>query len=149
MNFLENQEDQSNWIVLGTDLIVDDYAKEKGLSYQDAFKALDRKKVESKFKAQLHDAFKKNMNILWDQTNTGLNARRKKLSMIPSNYTLEAVTFELSRDEINRRLAKRQNETGKVIPDFVVDNMIADYIRPSKSEGFSKVHLIKNQDNIS
>ena len=143
-DFLSTCVDKNSWTVLGTDLIIDEYAEEKGISYQDAHKTLTRKKVESKFKAQLRDAFKKNMNVLWDQTNVGRNARAKKLAMIPANYNVEAVVFELDRDEVNRRLAKRQTETGKFVPNFVVDQMMADYSRPSKTEGFSKVQVINS-----
>ena len=143
-DFLSACADKDSWTVLGTDLIIDEHAEERGISYQEANKTLNRKKVESKFKAQLRDAFKKNMNVLWDQTNVGRNARAKKLAMIPATYNVEAVVFELDRDEVNRRLAKRQTETGKFVPNFVVDQMMADYSRPSKTEGFSKVQVINS-----
>lgn len=140
-NFLE--EDSREWIVVSTDNIYEEYAAEKGITYDEAYRALPAKKVNAKFRLGINDAIKHRKNIVWDQTNVYQNARRKKMASLPKkDYEAIAVVFEIAREELARRHAARLAETGKSVPSKIVDEMAANYIRPSKAEGFTHVHLI-------
>lgn len=132
------------WIVMSTDDIIEDWAKKNGKTYSEAFAILDFKDIQSKFDSKLKTALQNKQNIIWDQTNIQSGARKKKLSQIPSFYQTAAIAFEVSEDELMRRLADRSNNTGKTIPDTVIRSMIRNYQPPSKSEGFETVHFIRN-----
>ena len=137
------ETDINEWVVLSTDNIYEAYAVKKEITYDEAFDALPNKKVNAKFQLSKTVAFKNRDNIIWDQTNVYPNARRKKLASLPKkDYEAIALVFEIDRAEIDRRLAVRFAETGKSVPAKSVDEMAENYLRPSTSEGFSKVHLI-------
>lgn len=130
------------WTVLSTDAIYEEYAAEKGISYSQAYLDLPGKKVQTKFRLSINESFKARKNIIWDQTNVYPNARRKKLASLPKkDYEAIAVVFELGREELNRRNAARLAEEGKFISDKTIDIMAENYVRPSKAEGFTHVHV--------
>lgn len=132
----------NGWTILSTDNIYEEYAAEKGLTYSEAFQALPYKKVKAKFRIQVDIALKNRENIIWDQTNVYESARRKKLSQVPKDYETIAVVFEVERGELDRRNAMRLAETGKGIPDKIINDMLKNYTLPTKAEGFSHVHII-------
>lgn len=134
----------NDWVVHSTDAIIEKHATEKGITYAEAFDVLPFKDVQAKFNAQVRQSFNKRLNIIWDQTNMTVNSRRKKLSQVPKDYDITAVSFEIDRDELRRRSEKRKSETGKEVPEKVIDQMIDGYVRPSKSEGFDNIQIISN-----
>jgi gluconate kinase len=76
------------------------------------------------------------MDIIWDQTSTTVASRIKKFRMLP-NYEHIAVVFETpDRIELKRRLASRP---GKVIPEVVVEGMLASFEMPTEEEGFTQI----------
>jgi len=137
----EIQEGMMNDIgILSSDIWLESYAKEAGKDYQWAF--------ENKFKeanASMREDLKyfthNNINIIWDQTNMSVKARRKKLSQIPKHYHKVAIVFEVDREELNERLSTRAEQTGKHIPQYVIDNITEQYIQPTLDEGFEKVFI--------
>ena len=142
-NFLE--EDSREWVIVSTDVIYEEYAAEKGITYDEAYRALPAKKVNAKFRLVINDAFKHRKNIIWDQTNVYQNARRKKMASLPKkDFEAIAVVFEVERAELDRRCAARHAETGKFVSGKVIDEMAENYIRPSKAEGFTHVHLLSS-----
>jgi len=130
------------WVVLSTDAIIEKYADDKNVTYAEAFAALPFKKVQSKFNIQAKDAFKNQYNVIWDQTNMTVKSRKKKLSQVPDNYETAAITFEIDREELRRRGEQRKGETGKEVPEKIIDQMIDSYVRPTKAEGFSSIRII-------
>jgi len=136
--FMEN--DSNDWTVISTDVFIEKYAAEQGITYSEAFYKLPFK-TKTKFNIALREAVNKKKHIIWDQTNLSIKIRRKKMLQTPK-YVHKAVAFELDYDELFRRLEKRQNETGKSVSDKIVNQMIETYERPTKSEGFVSVELI-------
>ena len=144
-NFISSSDE--DWVVLSTDKHIEDWADARGLSYAEAFvhpKFSFKKDAQSKVNIGLRQALNKNQNIIWDQTNMTVNSRKKKLRQIPDNYETAAVAFDIDRDELTRRNEKRKGETGKTVPLKVIDDMIASYQAPSKSEGFDTVHFVND-----
>lgn len=141
--FVSSSED--GWVVLSTDKYIEDWAVARGMSYAEAFvhpKFSFKKDAQAKINIGLRQALNKGQNIIWDQTNMTANTRRKKLGQIPDVYETAAIAFEIDREELTRRGEKRKGETGKTVPLKVIDDMIASYEQPSKSEGFDTVHII-------
>jgi tRNA uridine 5-carbamoylmethylation protein Kti12 len=78
--------------------------------------------------------------VIWDQTNLTVKSRRRKLSMFDSSrWTKFAVSFVPSKEEWQRRLNKRKEETGKTIPEYVLDEMSKSYEPPMVAEGFDQI----------
>jgi predicted kinase len=85
----------------------------------------------------VHNAIRAGVNIVWDQTNTSVKARKQKLDMIPKSYRKVAVVFPTpGAVELGRRLAGR---VGKNIPDHVMRSMITNLQPPTAAEGFDEV----------
>jgi len=122
-----------HYVVISTDDILSALGDAEGLSYSQAFDKFSGQ-ADKKMKIQFRQAKNTNSNIVIDRTNLTLNGRRKFLSQLPKEYLTKAVVFDVSRDELDRRLLRREIETGKYVPKHVVDSMQRNYVPPSKSE---------------
>lgn len=118
-----------------TDMWVDLEAERVGKTYSEIFK--DYMPMAVKLMANhVTMAREKNMDIIWDQTSTSVASRKKKFNMLP-DYEHIAVVFKTPEpEELTRRLASRP---GKVIPHFVIQQMISSFEMPSLDEGFTQV----------
>ena len=134
------KENDKEWVIISSDNIIMEMAEPEGLSYSDAFNKF-AKKAMVEMNHRLKNAIKNGDNIIHDQTNMTVKSRAKKISQA-TGYIKKAIVFELAEDELRRRLDKRKKEDGKTIPEYVVENMLNSYIRPSKAEGFTHVHMI-------
>jgi tRNA uridine 5-carbamoylmethylation protein Kti12 len=78
--------------------------------------------------------------VIWDQTNLTVETRKRKLDIFPSGtWTKFAVPFVPSKEEWRRRLNKRKDETGKSIPEHVLESMSQSYQEPTEAEGFDLI----------
>lgn len=125
-------------VVISTDNIVEEIAKEQGKTYSDVWKSCVKQATKTMY-VRLEDAIKARKHVVWDQTNLSVKKRKEILEYFPSDYETECVYFDVPTDELIRRLKKRAAETGKDIPVGIVINMIKTYEKPDKSEGFHKV----------
>ncbi len=128
----------SSFVIISTDNELEALAESTGTTYNEAFnKHYDQ--AATKAKARFAKALKDNANIVWDQTNLTINKRRKVLSQVPRRYSKICVVFIFDRDTLNVRLDTRHKETGKFIPQSVVDDMEKSFSYPTESEGFDKI----------
>ena len=134
----------SGYAYISADFYIEQLAQAQGKTYGEVFKTA-MKDAEKKMMIRVKQAVNDQENIVWDQTNMSVKSRAGKLAKLGGKYTLKAITFELSRDELDRRLAKRVSEGGKSIPKFVIDSMMANYQRPSSAEEFESVQIINDK----
>ncbi len=122
-----------------------------GESYAEAFLRIQKTGELKQMDKQMYlDAakFNKEKNpddypvVIWDQTNLTAKSRKRKLDMFDDSWFKEARVFELTDDEWNRRLTKRQKETGKSIPAHVLNDMAKSYERPSLDESFNFIQYM-------
>lgn len=76
---------------------------------------------------------------------TSLNPReRKDYILTGKRYSAKIIAYVLERDKatLMKNQAKRKSSGGREVPEFVIDKMIAKYVRPSTSEGFDEVILV-------
>lgn len=128
-------------IIISSDQYIEQRAAAQGKTYGDVFKD-EIKAATAEMNATLENAIICRLPIVWDQTNMNAKTRATKLAKL-KNYNVVAVAFEISQDELNSRLKKRDRETGKAIPGHIMKSMAASYQRPTVDEGFSKVIIIK------
>lgn len=135
------KNNNTDWVIVSTDDIIEGIAKEKGLTYSDVWESnikFATKKADSIFQ----EAIKDNRTIVWDQTNMTSKKRKSILNRIPKGYKKICVVFETPMHIIEQRLINREKETGKHIPKFVLINMNKSYEKPNLSEGFDEVIII-------
>ena len=128
-------QDKKDHKYVSTDQHVEGYAQDQGKTYSEVFEeymptAVKQMMVNVNFAASL------GMDIVWDQTSTTVNSRRKKFVELP-NYEHIAVVFRTPDEpEHARRLTSRP---GKHIPGEIVQDMIDRFEMPTEEEGFKEI----------
>lgn len=130
-------------MIISRDDIVDRLRQGTGMSYGDTFK---NKKFQDAVNLELNNhidnCLKSNKNIIVDMTNMSKRSRSFILSKVPEQYIKNAVVFFIHRDELIRRLKKRQKETGKEIGIDVLNKMINSFEIPTEDE-FDNIEIVK------
>lgn len=137
--FLASQTDE--YVIISSDDLVDAWAAEHGLTYDEAFKICPN--FEKTINYAFREAMKSGKNIIVDRTCMSVKARRKWLSELTDSYEAEAVVFVVDDVELKRRLEARKAAIGKSIPEFVLKSMQNRYQAPSKEEGFVKITYVR------
>lgn len=130
-NFLAGND--RHYVILSTDDLVTQMAADIGLNYTQGFQKFIGPATKQ-FNADFSAAIRAGENIIMDRTNMSAQARAKFLDRLPPQYRKIAVTFQVDRAELDRRLAARAELEGKEIPDHVVNNMLANYDPPTNRE---------------
>jgi predicted kinase len=125
---------------ISTDRYVEEYAKNMGKTYSEVFKEVMPKCVEYMTGDVIH-AREAGQDIVWDQTSTTLHSRLKKIRMLPDYYAIAVVFNSIEREELNRRLQSRY-DSGKIIPENVVQDMIDNWEEPTLEEGFNEIWYV-------
>ena len=127
-------------IVMSFDAIIEEFATKDGTDYTTAFN-----KHAEEANVIYNERFKKaltyNKDIIIDKTNMSKISRAKTLDLIKKEeWMLIAIDFsQVPIGEIKSRLIKREKETGKHIPEDVLEKMLASYEAPTKEEGFNYI----------
>jgi len=131
-----------DYVIVSSDDEIERMAAEVGLNYTDGFEQFVGP-ASRICKEKFREAVNNSVDIIWDQTNLTPKKRRSILSQLKKGYESYSVVFEITTSELEKRLAKRERETGKHIPPKVIKDMANTYIPPSTAEGFKKVTFIK------
>lgn len=133
--WINNQDWSKGCMYISTDKFVEEYAEKVGKTYSEVFKEIMPKAVELMV-AEVILARTEGRDIIWDQTSTTTESRRKKFRMLP-DYEHIAIVFKTpEHDELVRRLNSRP---GKVIPWDVMETMINNWEEPYLDEGFNQI----------
>ena len=138
INKLKNQNPNKEYIVVSTDDTLMKKAKPLGMDYNTAWNHFKYEDVHGEFMFDLRRALKKRHNIIIDRTNLSREDRKPLLKEIPAGYKKVAIIFNVSQEEVMRRLKKRELETGKSIPDDVMKKKFTEFVPPLDNE-FDKV----------
>jgi predicted kinase len=133
--WIKNQEWSKNCVIVSTDNHVENYAQSVNKTYSEVFDEY----METAVKLMLQDveeASRNNRDIIWDQTSTTINSRKKKFNVLPNYYHIAVIFKTPEKTELERRLA---NRPGKIIPLHVVNSMILNFQAPSEKEGFKEL----------
>ena len=124
--------------IISSDDVIERIARHFKVSYSDAFICMPfaNQLIESKLKKYIANG----ENIVWDQTNTTIRSRMRKLAKFGDNYRKIAIYFETPSDIMQ---SKPYNRPGKQIPDEVVAKMISDLQPPEAVEKWDEVRIIK------
>ena len=133
--WIKSQDWAKDLPVVSTDNFVEAYAKEQGKTYSEVFD--EYMPIAVRLMANQALICQANgLDVIWDQTSTSVNARKRKFNTLP-DYEHIAVVFKTpDADELARRLASRP---GKNIPDHVMRSMIDGFQMPTEDEGFKEI----------
>lgn len=123
-----------NAVVVSTDEFIDEYAKQHGLTYKQAFERVNHSRLQEKALERYDMAIKEGWDVVVDRTNMKRSSRQRFLDRTPPHYETEAVVFDVPREELFRRLRERKAKTGKEVSPGIVNTMLAQYEKPDTSE---------------
>jgi predicted kinase len=130
-----------NWIegmdYVSTDHHVEVYAKEQGKTYSEVFTDYMPRAVEL-MAEEVVAARTAGRDIIWDQTSTSVKSRARKFAMLPDYWHIAVVFKTPEHKELMRRLSSRY-DSGKIIPEHVVQGMIDNWEDPTLEEGFKEI----------
>jgi predicted kinase len=131
----EKQEWIEDCAYISTDHHIEEYAKHIEKTYSDIFDEYMPTAINL-MAADVLDAVKDGMDIVWDQTSTTIKSRKRKFRMLPGYYMI-AVVFSIPDDNsIAKRLLTRP---GKNISWDVIEKMKSQFVMPTKEEGFDEI----------
>jgi len=133
---------KGKYIIVSNDLYVEKIAKKLNLTYTEAFDKINRDDVLSNTRKEFDKAIKKNKSVIVDNTNMNVKERSYFTKSTSEDYKRIAIIFKISDSELRKRLDKRGKETGKIIPDEVIEKMKARYDPPTTKEGFDEIKTI-------
>jgi len=113
-------------------------------NYSQVWKELtdeDQKEIDKILEDSFKKAFNNKENMVIDMTNMSNKGQRKWVNKCGNKYRAKAVVFATSYDEVQRRLEKREKETGKSIPAGVVLTMMKGFGMPIRTN-FAEVEFI-------
>ena len=122
---------------ISTDRYVEEFAKAAGKTYSEVFKEVMPKCVEYMAGDVVH-AREAGQDIVWDQTSTTIASRDRKFAMVPDYEHIAVVFATPEPKELARRLASRY-DSGKIIPEHVMQSMIENWEEPTLEEGFKEI----------
>jgi predicted kinase len=138
--WIKNQDWAVDMPIVSTDNFVEAYALEQGKTYNEVFK--DYMPIAVRLMANQALVCQANgLDIIWDQTSTTVNSRKKKFNTLPDYEHIAVVFHTPDRDELDVRLSGR---AGKHIPKKVVDSMIDGWEEPTLDEGFIQIWYAAN-----
>ncbi len=136
--WIENQSWAKDCVIVSTDNHVEAYAKSVGKTYNEVFKDYMPTAVDLMAK-DVVKAREQGKDIIWDQTSTTINSRRRKFNMLRDYEHIAVVFATPEMTELKRRLASRP---GKNIPSDVMVQMIKGFQMPTEDEGFTEIRRV-------
>jgi predicted kinase len=136
--WINNQDWINDCVIVSTDNHVEQYAKSVSKTYSEVFDEYMPTAVNL-MADDVNKAKKENKNIIWDQTSTTVNSRKRKFRMLP-NYEHIAVVFKTP--DLKELTCRLNNRPGKTIPWNVVSGMINGFEMPTEAEGFREIWFV-------
>jgi predicted kinase len=91
-------------------------------------------------KRKVDEYLKNGKNVLVDATSVNRKERSDYINTAKKyGAKVVALVFKMDRDGLIARNQKRGEQGGRVVPDWVIDKMLAKYEEPSTSEGIDEV----------
>jgi predicted kinase len=133
--WVKNQDWLKDAFYISSDNHLDKFATSVGKTHDEVYKEYI-KTAEKLVKEDVVTAISAGKDVVWDQTNTSLKTRKKKLYLFADYYKI-AVYFKVPDDEeLKKRLKSRP---GKHISQRVIHRMKSSLVVPTEQEGFDEI----------
>ena len=131
------QDWAGNCAYISTDRYVEEFAKNMGKTYSEVFEEVMPECVNL-MAGDVVVARNEGKDIIWDQTSTTIASRKRKFNMLPDYYAIAVVFGTPEPADLVMRLDSRY-DSGKIVPDQVVQDMINNFEYPTEEEGFKEI----------
>ena len=135
----------------GKSTYVKNFIKDKDIEYlsSDSLRAVYGKSEEDQtvtplvfghIKRKVDEFLKDGKNVLVDATSVNRKERSDYINTAKKyGAKVVAIVFKMDRQGLIDRNKKRGEQGGRVVPDFVIDKMLAKYEEPSYIEGIDVI----------
>ena len=135
----------------GKSTYVKNFIKDKDIEYlsSDSLRAVYGKSEEDQtvtplvfghIKRKVDEFLKDGKNVLVDATSVNRKERSDYINTAKKyGAKVVAIVFKMDRQGLIDRNKKRGEQGGRVVPDFVIDKMLAKFEEPSYSEGIDVI----------
>jgi len=127
------QQNARDGIVLSRDAIIEEYARQNGITYNEAFKQLNQQEVSKEFERRLRAA-RDEQKVYIDMTNLVKKWRRKTLNDLLAPQRKKYVTILIFLTGWQEILRRNEARTGKEIPYNVLLQMLRTTTPPLLNE---------------
>lgn len=131
------------WVIASTDDLVDAWAAERNLTYNEAHPKAPWGEFNKTFKYAVKNALTAGKNVIIDRTSMSAKNRKDYFKYLPEGYEVEAVVFVVPQPELERRMKERFEATGKSVPHVALLSMNKRYQAPTMEEGFTKITYVR------
>lgn len=141
--WISNQSLKDDTYIASTDRIIEEIAREYGMTYNEGFKELIGF-AETVMWRHIDRAALFGHDIVVDRTNMTRKGRSRFINRLKNkDYVFDVVVFDIPEEkaEWDRRLASRP---GKVLSDAVIQSLIAAFQFPKHDEGFRNIDVINS-----
>lgn len=139
--FLAGQTEE--WVVASTDDLVEEWAAERGLTYDEAHGKAPWGQFNKTFKYAYRNALNAGKNVIIDRTSMSAKNRKDYFKNLPEGTEVEAVVFVVDDVELKRRMQARKEATNKSVPYAALAAMNKRYEAPTTEEGFHKITYVR------
>ena len=140
------KENGGNATVISRDNLVEAAGDRRGLNYSETFrflvdnKEVSKAEVDDVLNQSALDARNSGVDVIVDMTNMSKKGRRRWVNEF-SKYDKKAVVFLTGLEELKKRNKIRADQTGKFIPEHVLQDMCINYSMPTYAEGFNDIQF--------
>lgn len=131
-------------VILSTDNVIEGWAKEAGLTYDEIFDTpiIEAATMQLQTDLSYHMSMEAPV-LIWDQTNLYLEKRLEILETLQENgYTVFCICFEVTPESVAICKERIKGRRGKELSDEIIDELAETYERPTSHEGFAMVTYI-------
>ncbi|MAE50612.1 MAG: hypothetical protein CMH27_02250 [Micavibrio sp.] len=119
--------------LLGFDAITEEFQKANNLSYGEAYEQMPLEEKTKRFETRRDSLIADSHNIYPDLTNLSGATRGDVLRDLPQYFHI-GIFFPINEDESKIRCQQRQAQTGKHVPEDVIEMMASNMNKPRPIE---------------
>lgn len=146
------QNNLAGTTVCSTDEYIERHGQDYGFdNYTDAFEDVQTKDMfgtyNSLFFFDMHKNIIDGNNFIVDRTNLTVFSRKKLISYLKTRaigeekipIKIKCIVLNMNNEQIMKNLQHRKKQTGKTIPENIVEQQITSFEQPTMDEGFDEI----------
>ena len=153
--------EKGNWEhqpVCSTDQYIEQHGKDYGFdNYTDAFEDVQAKDMFSTYNSlffyDMHKNIFNGINFIVDRTNLTVFSRKKLISYLKTRalgeeklpVKIKCVVFNSTFEQVMKNLSHRNEQTGKSIPQHIVEQQFTSFEMPTLEEGFDEIIEVNHE----
>ena len=153
--------EKGNWEhqpVCSTDQYIEQHGQDYGFdNYTDAFEHVQLTDMFSTYNSlffyDMHKNIFNGINFIVDRTNLTVFSRKKLISYLKNRaageekvpVNIKCIVFKSTFEQVMKNLSHRKEQTGKSIPEHIVEQQFTSFEMPTLEEGFDEIIEVNHE----